>query len=133
MNMASVKFFGLFICALCKVQIVSFCKLATAFETPAKSGSALRRIQRFMAGYALDSNLIARLIFKMIPHKPPFKLVMDRTSWKFGKTNINVLTLAIVYDGIAFPILISILEKCGNSHTRERVEIINRHIKLFDN
>ncbi|MDR1055193.1 MAG: IS4 family transposase, partial [Prevotellaceae bacterium] len=59
MNIARVKFFGLFICALCKVQTVSFCKLATAFETPAKSGSALRRIQRFMAGYVLDSNLLA--------------------------------------------------------------------------
>jgi hypothetical protein len=131
MNMARVKFFGLFICALCKVQTVNFCKLATAFETPAKSGSALRRIQRFMAGYALDSNLIARLIFKILPHKPPFKLVMDRTSWKFGKTNINMLTLAIAYDGVAFPILISMLDKRGNSHTRERVEIINSYVELF--
>ncbi|MDR1054375.1 MAG: IS4 family transposase, partial [Prevotellaceae bacterium] len=131
MNMARVKFFGLFICSLCKVQTVNFCKLATAFETPAKSGSALRRVQRFMAGYALDSNLIARLIFKILPHKPPFKLVMDRTSWKFGKANINVLTLAIAHVGAAFPILISMLDKRGNSHTRERVEIINRYVELF--
>jgi hypothetical protein len=67
----------------------------------------------------------------MLPHKPPFKLVMDRTSWKFGKTNINMLTLAIAYDGVAFPILISMLDKRGNSHTRERVEIINRYVELF--
>ncbi|MDR1054438.1 MAG: hypothetical protein LBL90_01090 [Prevotellaceae bacterium] len=44
MNMASVKLFGLFICALCKVQTINLCKLATAFETPTKSGSVLRRI-----------------------------------------------------------------------------------------
>jgi hypothetical protein len=56
---------------------------------------------------------------------------MDRTSWKFGKTNINVLTLAIAYDGVAFPILISMLDKRGNSHTRERVEIMNRYVELF--
>ncbi|MDR1054659.1 MAG: hypothetical protein LBL90_02280 [Prevotellaceae bacterium] len=55
MNMARVKFFILFICVLCKVQIVSFCKLATEFETPAKSGSALRRIQGFMAEYVLKN------------------------------------------------------------------------------
>lgn len=131
MNMARIKFFGLFICALCKVQTVNFCKLATAFETPAKPGSALRRVQRFMAEYALDSNLLARLIFKMLPHEPPFKLVMDRTSWKFGKSNINVLTLAIAHDGVAFPILISMLDKRGNSNTGERVEIINRYVTLF--
>jgi hypothetical protein len=70
MNMAHVKFFGLFICVLCKVQTVSFCKLAAAFETPAKSSSALRRIQRFIAEYALDSKLIAHLIFKILAHKP---------------------------------------------------------------
>jgi hypothetical protein len=131
MNIARVKFFGLFICALCKVQTVNFCKLATAFETPAKPGSALRRIQRFMAEYALNPDLLARLIFKMLPHKPPFKLVMDRTSWKFGRANINVLTLAIAHDGIAFPILISMLDKRGNSNTGERIEIINRYVKLF--
>ena len=89
MNLARIKFFGLFICALCKVQTVCFEKLATAFETDAKSGSSLRRIQRFMASYALDTDLIARLIFKMLPHQPPYRLAMDRTNWKFGETNIN--------------------------------------------
>jgi hypothetical protein len=47
--MSRVKLFEQFICALCKVQTIKFCKLATAFETPAKSDSALRRIQEFMA------------------------------------------------------------------------------------
>ncbi|MDR1544053.1 MAG: hypothetical protein LBS50_06560, partial [Prevotellaceae bacterium] len=31
MNKARIKFLGLFICALCKVQTVSFQKLASAF------------------------------------------------------------------------------------------------------
>ena len=103
MNLARIKFFGMFICALCKVQTVCFEKLAIAFETGAKSGSSLRRIQRFMADYMLDTDLIAHLIFKMLPHKPPYRLVMDRTNWKFGETNINVLTLAIVHEGVPFP------------------------------
>jgi hypothetical protein len=131
MNIARVKFLGLFICALCKVQTVCFEKLSTAFETDAKTGSSLRRIQRFMAEYLLDIDLIARLIFKMLPHKPPYRLAMDRTNWKFGQTNINVLTLAIVYQGVAFPLLISMLPKQGNSNTEERIEIINRYIRLF--
>jgi len=87
----------------------------------------LRRIQSFIADYLLDSDLIARLIFKMLPHKPPYRLAMDRTNWKFGETNINVLTLAIVYQGVAFPILISMLDKRGNSHTRERIAMIERY------
>jgi hypothetical protein len=131
MNLARIKFFGLILIALCKVQTVCYEKLAIAFETNAKTGSSLRRIQRFMADYALDSDLIARLIFKMLPHEPPYRLTMDRTNWKFGETNINILALAIVYKGIAFPILISMLDKRGNSDTRERIEIIDRYIRLF--
>jgi hypothetical protein len=127
MNLARIKFFGMFICALCKVQTVCFEKLSTAFETEAKSGSSLRRIQRFMADYIMDMDLISRLIFNMLPHKPPYRLAMDRTNWKFGQININVLTLAIVYQGVAFPILISMLNKRGNSHTHERIEIIERY------
>jgi hypothetical protein len=56
---------------------------------------------------------------------------MDRTNWKFGQTNINVLTLAIVYQGVAFPILFTMLDKRGNSHTQERVTLIEKYIRLF--
>jgi hypothetical protein len=130
-NLARIKFLGHFICALCKVQTVCFEKLSTAFETETKQMSSLRRIQRFMADYVLDTDLIAHLIFKMLPHKPPYRLAMDRTNWKFGQTNINVLTLAIVYHGVAFPLLITMLDKKGNSNTDERIKIINRYIRLF--
>ncbi|MDR0794440.1 MAG: IS4 family transposase [Tannerella sp.] len=131
MNLARIKFFGQLICALCKIQNVCFEKLATAFETDAKSSSSLRRIQRFMAEYALNTDLVAQLIFKMLPHKPPYRLAMDRTNWQFGETDINVLTLAVVYQGVAFPILITMLDKRGNSDTQERKEIIKRYIRLF--
>ena len=42
MNLARIKFFGMFICALCKMQTVSFEKPATAFETPAKTSPSLQ-------------------------------------------------------------------------------------------
>jgi hypothetical protein len=63
MNLARIKFLGMFICALCKVQTVCFERLACSFETSTQSNSSLRRIQRFMADYVLDTGLIAQLIF----------------------------------------------------------------------
>lgn len=130
-NLARVKFFVLIISALCKVQTVGFEKLATAFDSKASTGSSLRRIQRFMSSYLLDTDLIARLIFKLLPHKPPYRLAMDRTNWKFGQQNINVLVLAVVYQGVAFPLLFKLLPKFGNSNTNERIELIERFIRLF--
>ena len=131
LNLARIKFISLFICALCKVQVVCFEKLASGFENGCGSDSSLRRIQRFMADYKLDKDLIARLIFALLPHEPPYSIAIDRTNWKFGQTNINILVLAIVYKGVAFPILFKLMPKRGNSHTTERIEIVNHYIQLF--
>jgi hypothetical protein len=84
-----------------------------------------------MADYMPDTALIARLIFKILPHKPPYRLAMDRTNRQFGETDINVLTLAVVYQGVSFPILLLMLDKRGNSDTTERIRIIERYISLF--
>lgn len=119
------------ISALCKVQNVGFEKLASAFDNPSNTSSSLRRIQRFMAAYLLDTNLIARFIFGLLPHKPPYRLAMDRTNWKFGQQNINVLVLAVVYHGVAFPLLFTLLPKFGNSNTDERIELVERYLRLF--
>lgn len=105
LNLARIKFISLFICSLCKVQTVGFEKIASGFENNCDTDSSLRRIQRFMAEYSLDTNLIAKFIFALLPHKPPYTITIDRTNWKFGQININALVLAIVYKGVAFPIL----------------------------
>jgi hypothetical protein len=56
---------------------------------------------------------------------------MDRTNWKFGRFNINILTLGIAYLGVAFPILWVSLPKKGNSNTDERVSLIDRFLSLY--
>ena len=126
-NLARIKFMSLFICALCKVQVVCFEKVACGCD----NGSSLRRIQRFMSNYSLDKDLIARFIFALLPNEPPYTIAIDRTNWKFGQTNINILVLAIVYEGVAFPILFKLMPKQGNSNTNERIQIMNHFIKLF--
>ena len=130
-NLARVKFFVLFICALCKVQTVGFDKLSSAFNSTADSASSLRRIQRFIAKYTLDSDVIACLIFRLLPHEPPYRIAMDRTNWKFGELNINVLVIAVIYHGLSFPLMFKMLPKAGNSNTKERIELIERFIRLF--
>lgn len=83
-NLARVKFFVFMISAPCKVQTVGFEKLATAFDSNASTSSSLRRIQRFIAEYLLDTDLIASFIFRLLQHEPPFRLAMVWTNWKFG-------------------------------------------------
>jgi len=121
----------MFVTALCKVQTVGFEKLANAFDSEAQTASSLRRIQRFIARYVLDSGLVAKLIFSLLPNKENLKLSIDRTNWKFGQIDINIFMLGVVYKGVAFPLLFKMLDKRGNSSTRERIDLVERFIHLF--
>jgi hypothetical protein len=58
-------------------------------------------------------------------------MVLDRTNWKFGTKNINILTLGIVYNGVAFPILFHKMPKFGNSSMQERIDLMARFVRLF--
>ena len=130
-NLARIRFMALMVSALCKMQTVSFGRLALAFGGAAEASSNMQRIQRFMSGYALDLSLVARLIFRLLPHDGPYTLSMDRTNWQFGGFKINALVLGVTYEGVAFPLLFRLLPKKGNSNTMERIALIERYIALF--
>ncbi len=70
-NKARAKFFVSFSIALCKVQTVCFNKIAQGFEGKAMVESNMRRIQRLFADFIVDTNLIAKIIFCLLPKKPP--------------------------------------------------------------
>ena len=132
LNLARTKFFVLMISALCKVQTVGFEKLASAFDSSVATSSLIPAEDTAVHGHVpLDTDLIAKLIFRLLPNKPPYRLAMDRTNWKFGQLNINVLVVAIVYHGVAFPLLFKMLPKIGNSNTNESIELIERFIRLL--
>ena len=75
MNLARIKALSMMVCALCKVQRVTYSKLASAFDSNAASGSSLRRIQRLIAQCEISTDLIAKLILKLIPVQGPYNLL----------------------------------------------------------
>ena len=131
MNLARIKLMALLLHALCVVQTVSLHKLAAAMPTALDRDSNLRRLQRFIAKYALSLDIVARMIFSLLPCKDKLVLSMDRTNWKFGDFNINILMVGVTYKGIAFPLIFSLLDKRGNSNWEERKKLMERFITLF--
>ena len=55
----------------------------------------------------------------------------DRTNWRWGKSDINILMRSIVYKGIALPLFWSLLDKRGNSDTAEWVALIQTFVTRF--
>lgn len=79
----------------------------------------------------LDLDAVAGYLKSRIPFDGPYTLTMDHTNWKFGDVNINVLVLSIAYDHMSFPILFRPLPKRENSNFKERINIMERFIRLF--
>jgi hypothetical protein len=88
MNFASIKFFGLFMSALCRVQTVCFEKLICSFDSNGKADLSLHRIQRFISEHSLDSELVARFLFSLTPKEPPYRTDIVRVS--------KLLTLVLI-------------------------------------
>ena len=128
---ARIKFFVRFICALIKLQTISYIKLSEGLGGKAKIESNLRRIQRFFAEFDLNLDVIASLVFKLLPLPAPYTLSMDRTNWKFGGLDFNILTLSVCYQGLGIPLMWMMLPKKGNSNTNERKQLVGRYIRLF--
>lgn len=59
-------------------------------------------------------------------------LVMDGTSWSFGKVKYQFLTLSVLYKNISIPIFWLELGKKGHSNLKERMALIKMAGILYD-
>ena len=123
-------FLSHFILSVIKTRTVNLSKLANAFENKSKSASNYKRLQRFFRWFELDIDAFTQFVAKSLPDTK-WVVCVDRTNWKIGKTNVNFLVLAIAYKKIAIPLMWTLLDKKGNSNTAERIELMDRFIKLF--
>jgi Transposase DDE domain len=131
LNLARVKLICLFITALCKTKTINYDRIASAFDTKADKNSSYRRIQRFMRDFDFPMKVVSVLIFNILPFKEDLVLVLDRTNWKFGQHNINILMLGVSYKNVAFPLMFKMLDKRGNSDTQERIDLLRKYIEWF--
>jgi len=131
-NKARATLLSCFMVALLKVRTVCLTKIAVAMPGMVKTSSKYKRLQRFFADFDFSMDSIAKLIVRFLPiSDEAWDVSMDRTNWKLGKLNINPLVLGIVHLGVAFPIIWETFSKRGNSNMDERIDLIERFIKIF--
>jgi len=133
-----------FISGLIRSRSVNLQKIAESMEGSAKVESNYRRIQRLFKEQEIDYKVTARLLSTILPNDEKWILTLDRTNWKLGKSNVNLLVLAVAYKGVAIPLLWKFLTleeeinkefikrgKRGNSNTKERKELLESFIEIF--
>ena len=99
------------VCALMQVRSVNLRKLACSLPGMAQIDSQYRRLQRFFSSAFSPAVFTELIVSKLVRPGQPQVLVMDRTHWKLGRTDLNLLCVGLVYQGVSIPLAYQSLQK----------------------
>ena len=122
---------SLIVVGMVSARTVNLSHLASERPGTARIASTYRRLQRFFQHVALADDWAAPLIVGLLGLRGSWDLALDRTQWRIGTKDVNVLVLAAVTGRYRVPLLWTPLDKRGNSATDERVALLRRYLELF--
>ena len=86
----------LLVVGIASARTVNLSHLSGEMPTQAKVDSTYRRLQRFFQHVVLGEDWTARLVIRMLGLCGNWHLCLDRTNWKIGRKEINLLVLGPV-------------------------------------
>lgn len=123
-------FIALFIVSILKVGTVNLSKISIGMGGQANVQSNYRRIQRFIDQVRWCYLTLVPLILKWSNVKGPLTLIIDRTNWKLGSSDLNILCISVLCEGFCVPVIWTLLPKKGNSSQKERIDLITKLIDV---
>ncbi len=121
------------ILAVLKMCTVNFAQLSLVINHVVQLSSNFKRIQRFMKQYSFCQSCFVQLAWSHYGTQGQWiALSMDRTNWKFGRVNINILTIGISWRGTAIPLVWMMLDKRGQSNQEERILLLEKLLSYLN-
>ena len=125
-NRARISCLAQILQALICARTVNLTQISSFFKSHAKQESSYRRVRRFFSDFSFDRTVIIPFFLALFSLKKDLILILDRTNWKWGKKNINILLLSVAYRGIGIPLFWSVSSDAGSSSTFERKEVLQK-------
>ncbi|MGY6697793.1 MAG: hypothetical protein ACXIUW_17450 [Roseinatronobacter sp.] len=122
----------LLVLGVISARTVNLTHIAAERPTHARVASTYRRLQRFFQQVALPEDWSVSIVMSLIGNPDRWYLCLDRTNWKIGQANVNVLVLAVVTERYRAPLMWTFLDHLGNSTTRQRIALMERFLARFD-
>ncbi len=102
-----------------------------------KNGSKIKsceqKIRRLLNDFPITSKIYAKAVIALFAIKS-VELIIDRTNWMFGQTDINYLVLSFRWHNIAIPIYwVMLNNKGGNSSSLQRISLVQWFTDNFSN
>lgn len=98
-----------------------------------KLKSCEQRIRRLLDQFPITAVIYAKAVLLLFNFSSSVELIIDRTNWMFGRTDINYLVLSLRWnDCLAIPIYWMMLDnKGGNSNSEQRIALVEWFITSF--
>ena len=93
--------------------------------------STYRRLQRFFQFAAVEEDWAAPVAAGLLRLDGPLTLILDRTNWKVGRREINLLAPAVATRRHRVALMWTVLDRAGNSGAPERIALVQRFIATF--
>lgn len=114
-----------------KAKTVTIKELAKQVSSGGGIKAKIAKVERLLAGQIIDYIRIGRIIIGLLGSERKWRIAIDRTNWQFGKRNLNFLVASVIYGAISIPIVWVMLDKKGNSNTKERMELVEQILKII--
>ncbi len=98
---------------------------------PALRASTYRRLQRFFQHADPGEDWAAGVVAGLAGLEGPVTLILDRTNWKVGRREINLLVLAVATRRHRLALMWTVLDRPGNSGTPARIALMERYLARF--
>lgn len=122
---------ALLITGMIGARTVNLSHVASERGAPVKVASSYRRFQRFFQYAKPPEDWAAPLVVALLGLTGPWTLCLDRTNWKIGVKDVNILMLAVVTRRHRVPLMWRLIDGPSNSSTAQRIALMERYLALF--
>lgn len=105
-------------------------KIALHLPREATLESKTRTVARVFHDAQLTPQDVLDVLLPLLPDGK-LTLIMDRTTWHYGQTPLNILVLGAILGGAVIPLVWSILPHQGNSSTAARILLVSRLLQVL--
>ena len=127
----SLALLAALILALVQREDVRLTKLAAQLPGTALPRSKIKQLHRFFKNIRLSEDVLARFVLSFADPRKRLWLVIDRTNWRLGKTEINILLVAVILNGQALPLMWTLLPHGGSSNSAVRNALMGRVLHVL--
>lgn len=105
-------------------------KIALHLPRSASLESKTRVVARVFHDLQLTSQDVLDVLLPLLPDGK-LTLVMDRTTWHYGQTPLNILVLGVALGGVVLPLIWTVLPHQGNSSGAARILLVAQLLKVL--